>query len=550
MNIWVPALRTLPRHPPILSSVTSARRLAPLASRVAPRYPTLTQAQLRSFAGTRHRWISTGPKDDSYDNSNARPAIDLSQKITKEEEEDFQRRLAEDRDKQIRTPWHHEGSEEPPVARQRQATAMTKGKLLTTPSRMLKLILPLTTKDLNSDRKDAEPLALLVHPQQPLSYLERLIQAELPTIRKESGGERIPAVYFWAEDSVPEDSVLEDDLEPSEPEKPSHANDAKEKKVRDQSIEKTDEVPEKDDHHGSLDKADEIIIDGKRERTGKLTPPKPANRTSPQEGAEMRGGHGEGGVEYYSGHGHETPSSATPRDARFVRWSSSTEIGDFIRDAARGREFAVEIEGAPEDIRVGVPSFNDRTYYLRMRLRKTSRKISDMAALKKECDELAHKGAQRVALGGFGVLCGWWYLVYRLTFETDLGWDVMEPVTYLVGLSSLIAGYVWFLYHNREVSYRSAMNFTISRRQSKLYEQRGFDLQKWELLIDEGNALRKEIKAVANEYDVEWDELKDEKDDAVAKALKEQREKKGNGGEKEKDGEEEDKGGPIRPGDK
>jgi hypothetical protein len=64
-----------------------------------------------------------------------------------------------------------------------------------------------------------------------------------------------------------------------------------------------------------------------------------------------------------------------------------------------------------------------------MRLRKCSKKIADMAALKKECDELAHRGAQRVAMGGFGVLCGWWYLVYRLTFETELGWDVMEPVT-------------------------------------------------------------------------------------------------------------------------
>lgn len=129
MNIWVPALRTLPRNSPILSSVTAAR-LTPLAAPAFPRYPTLLlakQAQLRSFAGTRQRWIGTGPKDDSYDNPNARPAIDLSQKITKEEEEDFQRRLAEDKGKQIRTPWHREGSEEPPVARQRQATAMTKG---------------------------------------------------------------------------------------------------------------------------------------------------------------------------------------------------------------------------------------------------------------------------------------------------------------------------------------------------------------------------------------------------------------------------------------
>jgi hypothetical protein len=85
---------------------------------------------------------------------------------------------------------------------------------------------------------------------------------------------------------------------------------------------------------------------------------------------------------------------------------------------------------------------------------------------------------------------------------------------------------MWFLYHNREVSYRSAMNFTISRRQQKLYQDKNFDLRKWEVLIDDGNTLRKEIKAVANEYDVEWDELKDEKDEKVTEALKEERKKK------------------------
>ena len=52
-----------------------------------------------------------------------------------------------------------------------------------------------------------------------------------------------------------------------------------------------------------------------------------------------------------------------------------------------------------------------------------------MAAVKKDCDIAAHKGAQRVAIGGAGLLVGYWYVVYRLTFETELGWDTMEPVT-------------------------------------------------------------------------------------------------------------------------
>lgn len=233
-----------------------------------------------------------------------------------------------------------------------------------------------------------------------------------------------------------------------------------------------------------------------------------------------RGGPGEGGVESYSGAGHEAKGEDS---GNFVRWSSSTEIGDFVRDAARAKEFIVEIEGAPHEIRVGVPSFNDRTFYLRQRLRKASRQLADMAVIKKECDIAAHKAGQRLAMAGFGVMVGYWYVVYRLTFETDLGWDTMEPVTYLIGLSALMGGYLWFLYHNREVSYKAALSITISRRQNKLYEARGFSLERWESLIEEGNALRKEIKAVAAEYDVEWDEKADEYNEEVVKALKKER---------------------------
>ncbi|KAL9612449.1 MAG: hypothetical protein Q9167_002958 [Letrouitia subvulpina] len=390
-------------------------------------------------------------------------AKDPQQRNADNKESDLDRAISQEKEKQTRAPWHREGSNVPPLARQRSA-----GKLLTTPSHLLKLVVPLTTIDQNSDRKDVEPLALLVHPKQPLSYLERLIQSELPSIKTEQGAEKVPAVRFRAEDSA------QDELTPN-------------KETSRENVEDGPEVSKPD---------------GKAEEAGKR---------------------GDGSVERYSGLGHEGPDIENGGDRNFVRWSSSTEVGDFIRDAARGKEFAIEIEGASKDIRIAVPSFNDRTFYLRQRLRKTSGKIADMAIIKKECDLAAHKSAQRVAIGGAGLLVGYWYLVYRLTFETDLGWDTMEPVTYLVGLSTLICGYLWFLYHNREVSYRSALNLTISRRQTQLYQSKGFDHQRWESLIEDGNALRREIKQVASEYDVEWDETMDEKDEKVTEALKQDR---------------------------
>ncbi|KAI4269956.1 MAG: hypothetical protein L6R38_007274 [Xanthoria sp. 2 TBL-2021] len=414
---------------------------------------------------------------------------------------DINEAIAQEKEKQTRAPWHREGSNRPPVARQRSA-----GKLLTTPSRLLKLIIPLTTLDKNSDRKDVEPLALLVHPQQPLSYLERLIQSELPTVTTARGEEKIPAVHFRAEDS-PQDEIM-----PAKKEPPAESEEQEDADL------------------------EESKFDGKTEKTGILNRKKKTSEVAREE--ESPKPLGEGSVESYSGLGREGPDSKDS-DKNFVRWSPSTEIGDFIRDAARGKEFAVEIEGAPEQIRIGVPSFNDRTHYLRHRLRKTSTKIMDMAGVKKECDMAAHRGAQRVAIGGALTLVGYWSVVYWLTFKTDLGWDTMEPVTYLVGLSTLICGYLWFLYHNREVSYRAALNLTISRRQTKLYQSKGFDLQKWEALVEEGNALRKEIKQVASEYDVEWDERSDEKDEKVTEALKEVRDKKKEG-KKEKKGKDEE----------
>ncbi|MCJ1427286.1 hypothetical protein MMC29_005189 [Sticta canariensis] len=488
-------------------------------------FPPNTKARLfRARFGSPYRAfrLSTAL---STEGKNRDAADDSAKKTLDSKRFDLEDAVAQEKEKQTRTPWHREGSNLPPVARQRSAGAMTKGKLLTTPSRLLKLIIPLTTRDTNSDRKDVEPLALLVHPQQPLSYLERLIQSELPSIKTGKGDEKIPAVHFKAEDSQ------QDELQPKT--KTAETEGKPTKRV----------VQDQDD-------LEEIQFDGKTEKTGKL------NRTKNEESVPQ--GLGDGGVESYSGLGHER-SSTDDRERRFVRWSSSTEIGDFIRDAARGKEFAVEIEGAAREIRIGVPSFNDRTHYLRTRLRKTSSKIMAMAAVKKDCDIAAHKGAQRVAIGGAGLLVGYWYVVYRLTFETELGWDTMEPVTvlntpfspntqnlissqYLVGLSTLICGYLWFLYHNREVSYRSALNLTISRRQTKLYQAKGFDLQRWESLIEEGNSLRNEIKAVAKEYDVDWDETVDEKDEKVTNALKRVRDKKKSerNGKDKKDGEDDD----------
>lgn len=84
------------------------------------------------------------------------------------------------------------------------------------------------------------------------------------------------------------------------------------------------------------------------------------------------------------------------------------------------------------------------------------------------------------------------------------------------------------------------MNVTVSRRQAQLYKVKGLDLPTWEMLIEEGNRLRREIKLVAEEYDVEWDETKDEGDEKVREALRKERKRKEGKDEEKKEKKDDD----------
>lgn len=82
----------------------------------------------------------------------------------------------------------------------------------------------------------------------------------------------------------------------------------------------------------------------------------------------------------------------------------------------------------------------------------------------------------------------------------------MEPITYLTGLGTVISGYIWFLWHNREVSYRTVLTETTSKHQNRLYLERGFNVEHYHELIDEVKDIRKAIKRVAWDYDLNWDQ--------------------------------------------
>ncbi|KAA1475283.1 hypothetical protein DENSPDRAFT_860745 [Dentipellis sp. KUC8613] len=210
------------------------------------------------------------------------------------------------------------------------------------------------------------------------------------------------------------------------------------------------------------------------------------------------------------------------------QWSPSTDVGDFIRDAARAAEFTIRIAPAPTTpadarsevlITVQVPTFAARTRFLRARLDRLLGELEGMNTLKRECDQLAHRGARRVAVGGFAALVVYWGTVARLTFW-DYGWDVMEPITYLSGLSTVIVGYLWFLYRGREVSYSSILSHSVAARRHALYRARGLDMERYHDVKHEVRRLEGEVEGIRRDYDeggARSREKEDERKDAQEK---------------------------------
>ncbi|CDZ96913.1 Coiled-coil domain containing protein 109, C-terminal [Phaffia rhodozyma] len=213
-----------------------------------------------------------------------------------------------------------------------------------------------------------------------------------------------------------------------------------------------------------------------------------------------------------------------------VRWSDSTDIGDFIKQAAHVRSFTISLypssvssanseafkEGPINTLEVSVPTFQDRTVYLRERLRQINKSLIQMGELKTLCDKEAKKGAKRVAFSGLVVIL--MRLVQNCCLHVVFR---LGPVTYLIGHGVLVSGYVYWLIHSREPGYGAILTKTISHRQATLYNSHGFDLERFKEITAEGVRVRNEIQSIAIEYGVEWWEDQKSSNSSANKAVPE-----------------------------
>ncbi|KAF4664994.1 Lactation elevated protein 1 [Perkinsus olseni] len=116
-----------------------------------------------------------------------------------------------------------------------------------------------------------------------------------------------------------------------------------------------------------------------------------------------------------------------------------------------------------------------------------------LLALQEEIRSLALRKTNKYAIGGVVLFSVEWALVYYGTYFL-YGWDVMEPITYLLALLDVIVTYGFFMLWREDYSPKTLQQVIYSRHERKLSESRGFDSELQQAVEREIRLLEERLK--------------------------------------------------------
>ncbi|HEX7315319.1 MAG TPA: COR domain-containing protein [Pyrinomonadaceae bacterium] len=111
---------------------------------------------------------------------------------------------------------------------------------------------------------------------------------------------------------------------------------------------------------------------------------------------------------------------------------------------------------------------------------KDAAALAALSKVKEQLDSNSGRYAKRILLFCFCAWCVAWLALAGLIYR--LGWDVMEPWTYLIGTGVPILTYLYFAFTQQEVSPAAIYQHIVERRRRQLYRSNGFDAEEYERL--------------------------------------------------------------------
>jgi hypothetical protein len=122
--------------------------------------------------------------------------------------------------------------------------------------------------------------------------------------------------------------------------------------------------------------------------------------------------------------------------------------------------------------------------------------LSPLVSLKETLDRRAETFATLVTVGGVAGLMAGSGVYYWLTY-IYLSWDLMEPVTYFTFNFFSVVAYFWWFRTNTNYSYPALRSNALEKRREALYTRTdGFDIEKFDSLVDEVADLEQRIEDV------------------------------------------------------
>jgi hypothetical protein len=125
-------------------------------------------------------------------------------------------------------------------------------------------------------------------------------------------------------------------------------------------------------------------------------------------------------------------------------------------------------------------------------IKQLQNKLLPLQNIKNDIDFQAANFTKKVVVGALGYLIAQGVVVFKLTFASRLGWDVMEPITYLVTFSTGIFGLGYFSIARKDYLYETVWDQVCEKRKSHLYSLHKFDIAEYNDLV--GELERKELK--------------------------------------------------------
>jgi hypothetical protein len=117
---------------------------------------------------------------------------------------------------------------------------------------------------------------------------------------------------------------------------------------------------------------------------------------------------------------------------------------------------------------------------------------NELTAQKKKLERAAGRRADVLLFAGLCYLAAQFSILFRFVYF-DFSWDVVEPVSYFVGLATIIGGLTFYVLTDIDFTYYGLRDHLKNRRLKKLYLGKNFDWKRWSELDEKITLLKKTL---------------------------------------------------------